>query len=116
MEIDGERIIFRAHPSYRSKSRQQRDVWYDWALFDLEDQGYGECFIPGQLLMFLHVPHLQTEVIVNGMRVLPNKPHAIVRLFKEAPKSDFRSPKIDSRILLGPAQGTDENTILMTNT
>ncbi|CAJ1943908.1 unnamed protein product [Cylindrotheca closterium] len=95
-EIRGESVIFRAHPSFRSKSRQQRDVWYDWALFDLEDQGYGSCFIPGQVLMFLHVPHLQREVTVNGMRVRPNKPHAIVRLFKEKPRSDFREVKTHS--------------------
>ena len=91
-----ERTILRAHPSYRSISRQQRDVWYDWALFDLEKQDFGEHFLPGQILMFIQVPFLADAVSLNGINLQPNKPHAVVRLFKDCPKADFRSQKVDS--------------------
>ena len=36
VENQQQQTILRAHPSYRSLSRQQRDAWYDWALFALE--------------------------------------------------------------------------------
>ena len=95
-ENQQQQVIFRAHPSYRSKSRQQRDVWYDWALFDLEQQGLGEYLIPGQILMFIEVPYLFDEVSLHGIKLQTNKPHAVVRLFKEPPVAGFRQPKIDS--------------------
>ena len=94
--VDGKWQTFRAHPSYRSRSRQQRDVWYDWALFDLEDLGRGEIFLPGQLLMFVDIPHLRDEVTVNGIRLRPGHPHAVVRLFKSAPTSAFWPSKVDT--------------------
>ena len=55
--------IFRAHPSYRSASRQQRDVWYDWAMFDLSQHGFGSRAIPGQILMFVKVPFLKDRLV-----------------------------------------------------
>ena len=93
---DGTYQMFRAHPSYRSRSRQQRDVWYDWALFDLEKQGLGKYLLPGQILMFVHVPFLQEEVEVHGVKLQPNRAHAVVRLFKEAPTPDFRAAKVNT--------------------
>lgn len=87
--------IFRAHPSFRSASRQQRDVWYDWALFDLDKQGFGKEMRPGQLLMFVDVPQLRDEVIVQGIRLQPGKPQAVVRLFSTAPQVHFRQGQYD---------------------
>lgn len=95
-DVNGVRQIFRAHPSYRSRSRQQRDVWYDWALFDLEAQGFGEYFLPGQILMFIEVPYLQDQVDLHGVKIKQNQPHAVVRLFQEKPTADFRAAKINT--------------------
>ena len=83
-------VTFRAHPSYKSASRQQRDVWYDWAMFDMSKYGMGDGWIPGQLLMFIQVPYLKDEVTHQRVKLLPNHPHAVVRLFKKAPRR-FRS-------------------------
>ena len=94
--INGEQEVFRAHPSYRSRSRQQRDVWYDWALFDLKSQGYADQPIPGQILMFIHVPILQEEVSVSGMKVRPLQPHAVVRLFQKPSTPYFREQIVDT--------------------
>jgi hypothetical protein len=92
--INGERVLFRAHPSYRSASRQQRDVWYDWALFDLKQQNaFPNTPIPGQILMFVHVPFIFDEVTHRGIRLIPNEPHAVVRLFQRAPDKYFRKDR-----------------------
>ena len=91
-----QQFIFRAHPSYRSVSRQQRDVWYDWALFDLEQQGFGEYFLPGQILMFIFVPVLYDDVCLHDIELREKEPHAVVRLFKERPTAEFRSAKVDT--------------------
>ena len=86
LEEQDEPSTFRAHPSYKSASRQQRDVWYDWALFDMSKFGMGEKCIPGQILMFITVPYLKDEVTHQRVKLVPNQPHAVVRLFKHAPK------------------------------
>ena len=86
--IEKEVQLFRAHPSYRSASRQQRDVWYDWAMFSLP--GRGTQPLPGQLLMFVNVPFLLDRVTHKGVSLLPDRPHAVVRLFKEPPSANFR--------------------------
>ena len=96
VELHAQPQIFRAHPSYRSTSRQQRDVWYDWAMFDLAKQGCGSKPIPGQILMFIHVPMLHDEVKYQGVRLLDNCPHAVVRLFTQAPTDAFRSGQISN--------------------
>ena len=96
VELDGQAQIIRAHPSYRSTSRQQRDVWYDWAMFDLSKQGFGSKRIPGQILMFIHVPMLHDEVKYQGVRLADNCPHAVVRLFSQAPTDAFRSGQISN--------------------
>jgi len=90
VSLDDKPQIFRAHPSYRSTSRQQRDVWYDWAKFDLAQHNLGPTPLPGQILMFVHVPHLKDEVKHRGVRLLPNHPHAVVRLFKGRPRDNYR--------------------------
>lgn len=98
MLVNKEHVIFRSHPSYRSQSRQQRDVWYDWALFDLENiHGFDEYLRPGQVLMFIHVPFLQDKVVLNGIQLQQNQPHAVVRLFRDRPDAEFRQPKIDTQ-------------------
>ena len=40
--------------------------------------------------MFVYVPFLQDEVVHRRIRVQPNKPHAVVRLFDSAPTRRFR--------------------------
>ena len=92
--INGERVLFRAHPSYRSASRQQRDVWYDWALFDLKQQNaFPNTPFPGQILMFVHVPFIFDEVMHRGIGLIPNEPHAVVWLFQRAPDKYFRKDR-----------------------
>jgi len=93
-KISNEVVIFRAHPSYRSASRQQRDVWYDWAYFDLADQGIASEPIPGQILMFIHVPFLQDQTRYRGVTLVPNQPHAVVRLFEKPPRDNFRQGQV----------------------
>ena len=77
--------IFRAHPSYQSTSGQANGVWYDWAIFELEEK-----MIPCQIMCFLNINNLrQTEEIhqVRGYEVDQNGLYAVVRRFKDAPKT-----------------------------
>ena len=55
----------------------------------LEENEFGEFYLPGQILMFIDVPQ-------PSMKLKPNQPHAVVRLFKAPPKAEFRPPKIDT--------------------
>ena len=88
---DGGPIIFRAHPSYRANSRQRRDVWFDWALFDLSGvPNIADCSRPGQIMMFFHMPSLTGDLSIQGIDLLPGKPHATVRLFQDDANTDFR--------------------------
>ena len=87
--IRKESLLFRAHPSFRSASRQRRDVWYDWAMLDLSDiDGFG--VRPAQLLMFLDVPKMNEETIVNGIKIAGGQPYAVVRMFSNDPDPYFR--------------------------
>ena len=99
---DGTFQLFRAHPSYRSASRQRRDVWYDWALFDLSIYpGFGLVPRPAQILMFVDVPELDDEVTINNLPLSGGKPHAVVRMFDDDPDHDFRNPYIAEDDSLG---------------
>ena len=87
--IDNVTQIFRAHPSFRSAGRQRRDVWYDWAVFDLSNHD-GLGFRPAQILMFIDVPPLEEELDINGIAITGGKPYAVVRMFDDSPDSHFR--------------------------
>jgi len=47
-------------------------------------------------VMFLHVPELLDEVQYKRIRLKPSKPHAVVRLFKDAPSDKFREGQMDA--------------------
>jgi len=85
--IDSEPIIFRAHPNYRSKSRQVIDTWHDWAKFVVPH--HGDAHIPGQILMFIRMPFTNDEVIHNGIRLQSKQVHAVVNLFVDMPRPPF---------------------------
>ena len=94
--IRGQSQIFRAHPSYRSTSRQRRDVWYDWGMFDLSSfHGYSKDERPGQILMFINLPSLTGNCTIHGVELAPNEPHAVVRLFSKDPTDTFRGETED---------------------
>ena len=47
-QLNNTKHIFRAHPSYQSTSGQANGVWYDWAIFELEEE-----MIPCQIICVL---------------------------------------------------------------
>lgn len=79
---DGNKYIFRAHPSFRHTSGQTCNVWYDWALFVADDQ-----LIPCQIMCFVHIDTLADipERLVSGYPVNHTGQYAIVRRFSSAP-------------------------------
>ena len=89
-QLNNTKHIFRAHPSYQSTSGQANGVWYDWAIFELEEE-----MIPCQIMCFVIIDTLQTErkQDVRGYEVDQNGLYAVVRRFKHAPKS-FEGTKI----------------------
>ncbi len=82
-----EHIMFRAHPCYRSKERHPKDVWYDWALFALEDG----IVMPCQILCFMDLTKQpkrrkgQDSITYRGYDIDDPVPYAVVRKFKELP-------------------------------
>ena len=118
MGIEGEAQIFRAHPCYRSASRQRKDVWYDWAHFDLSGyRGFSKYLLPCQILMFIHVPFLQGEVKFNGIKLAPKEPHAVVRAFRAAPSElgdpqQYRGKSVPYSFLVKCGRLRDEYNII----
>jgi hypothetical protein len=87
-------IIWRAHPCYRSKETHPKDVWYDWALWKLEDDFGGELFIPCQILCFMDLSkqpqrkrtrHDDETLYYRGYAIGDPTQYAVVRKFKEEP-------------------------------
>eukprot|EP00980_Cylindrotheca_fusiformis_P004617 scaffold983_cov82-Cylindrotheca_fusiformis.AAC.1 len=90
---DGDYIIFRAHPNYRSNSSQNCDVWYNWAMFhlpELFDEDDFFVYIPGRILSFVEVGELVGPSGYRGIGIQPSQPHCVVQLFEGPPTSDFR--------------------------
>ena len=78
--------LFRCHPSYRcgNDSEFQSTVWYDWAVFDLEDDGA----IPCQILCFVNFIELKVPYeSVAGFLIDSPGTYAIVRRFEESPSA-----------------------------
>jgi len=76
--------IYRAHPSYRSKSNQQCNSWYDWAYFIFDDDPY-----PCQIQCFLTLLDFdKSNLPKNRSKHLyysgPGT-YAVVRMFKHTP-------------------------------
>ena len=80
-------IIFCAHPCYRSKERHPKDVWYDWAMFALEDG----LVIPCQILCFMDLSKQpkrrkrQPEITYREYVIDDPTQYAVVRKFKAEP-------------------------------
>ena len=87
-------IIWRAHPCYRSKERHPKDVWYDWAWFEMENN----TSIPCQILCFMDLsslPERDDQEPTSDYRTyridVPTQ-YAIVRKFKNKPtRMEFSS-------------------------
>jgi hypothetical protein len=87
-------IAWRAHPCYRSKETHPKDVWYDWALWKLEDDFGGELFIPCQILCFMDLSkqpqrkrsrHDDETLYYRGYAIGDPTQYSVVRKFKEEP-------------------------------
>ena len=78
------RCIFRAHPCYRSTEDHPKDVWYDWAYFDVGDV---RGTLPCQILSFLDLSLLPPNTRHNYRGFLISDPgqYAVVRKFKKQP-------------------------------
>ena len=81
--------IFRAHPSYRSDSGQDCNVWYDWAVFDLSYEGQQEDMRPCQILCFIQTGKVRNGVnaFVGKQSIRSNHQYAVARIFQETPKT-----------------------------
>ena len=84
--VDGDQrtYLFCASPSYRAKSSgQDSAVWYDWAIFALEN---GQ--IPCQILCFVLIEDLKPGTqFVKGYEVPNNGNYAVVRKLEEPPSN-----------------------------
>ena len=82
----GSNYLFRCHPSYRcgNNSEFQSDVWYDWSVFDLENDGV----IPCQILCLVNLIELKVpNESVPGFVIDSPGIYAIVRRFEESPSA-----------------------------
>ena len=76
--------IWRAHPSYRAKEGTPKDVWYDWAWFEIED---GIC-LPCQIMCFMDLstlpvtPDSSPMPSYRGYLIETPTHYAVVRKFK----------------------------------
>ena len=77
---DGLKYIFRAHPSYRDYSGQACSVWYDWALFNLEEGANDG--VPCQILCLLNLTLSITDSFVEGYPIVHDGLYAVVRKFR----------------------------------
>ena len=84
--VSGNNYLFRWYQSYRtgSNSQFQPAVWYDWAIFDLEEDGA----IPCQILCFVYLSDLKVPYeSVAGFVIDSPGTYAIVRWFEESPST-----------------------------
>ena len=87
-EDDGTQYIFRSHPSYRSDSGQTSSIWYDFAMFQIEDNKE----IPAQILCFLDLSNLKNlESTVQTYSINSRGAYAVVRRFESEPKRVLNS-------------------------
>lgn len=76
--------IYRAHPSYRSKSNQQCNSWYDWAYFIFDDEPYPcqiQCFVTLKDFDISHIPKNRCKHLYYS----DPGAYAVVRMFKQTP-------------------------------
>ena len=79
---DDLQLTFRCHPSFRSEAGQTCDTWYDWAVFDLGEDGQ----IPCRILCLLDLFGLTYGThSIRGFDVDADGPHAIVQRFRSEP-------------------------------
>ena len=106
-----QKLLFRAHPSYKSDSGQQCNVWFDWAYFLLHlPNKRGEYPIdengrpvlkrfPCQILCFLDIERPIGNMSVSGFDLHDPGYYAVVRCFQdEEPISSCRSGAIGSHM------------------
>ena len=86
---DGSKFMFRASPCYHHDSGQDSSVWYDWAVFDVDESP-----IPCQILCFVRIDALKPNCphFVRSYPVTENSNYAVVRRM-ESPPSAIRGSK-----------------------
>ena len=67
--MNGQKYLYRAHPSFRSNAGLKCDLWYDWALFNCTE---GE--LPGQINCFLEIK--EEEFVEDSEYLVPDQPTA----------------------------------------
>jgi hypothetical protein len=87
-------IVFRAHPCFLcSKENHPKDVWYDWALFDLGQNGVVE-ELPCQLLCLMDLSSLPVRLTFayHGYNIWEPGLYAVVQKFKAVPEYSRLTP------------------------
>lgn len=80
------KLLFRAHPSFKSDSGQLSNVWYDWANFQLDLlDGRGLKVYPCQILCLLYLEGpFPVGSSVSGFELVHDGYYAVARCFVSA--------------------------------
>ena len=107
-ELSEEKHTFRANPSYRDDSGQDANVWFDWALFDMDDSQ-----IPCQILCFIKLTNLSsTDHTIGGYPINVPGNYAVIRRFLNPAKSIPHSNFIQQGFLMNDLYLIDCESIL----
>jgi hypothetical protein len=106
MQPGAPHCIFRAHPCFRSKEDHPKDVWYDWAYFNLVDN----VKVPGQILCLMDLSSLPLGATFDYRGYAIDEPglYAVVRLFKAPPdhsRRDIHDDPVGFLVEWGELQG-----------
>ena len=130
---DETQYLFRSTPSFMSSGGQLCNVWYDWALFDVEgDDNEG---IPAQIVCLLNITSLNIPEgewgekegkpdCADGYPVRTNSQYAIVRKFTTEAKRRIGNDKtkivwtgkIDNQLYLFPCDSINREIAVVQNT
>ena len=125
--------LFRSNPSFMSAGGQLCNVWYDWALFDVD--GEDNEGIPAQIICLLNITTLNIPQegwgemdgkpdCADGYPVRSNSQYAIVRKFKTEAKKRHANDKtnivwtgkIDDKLYLYPCDSINREIAVVQNT
>ena len=125
--------LFRSNPSFMSAGGQLCNVWYDWALFDVD--GEDNEGIPAQIVCLLNITTLNIPQggwgemegkpdCADGYPVRSNNQYAIVRKFKTEAKKRHANDKtnivwtgkIDHKLYLYPCDSINREIAVVQNT
>ena len=81
MESDHE--LYRAHPSFRSKTKSPNETWYDFAEFQLAP----DLVLPGQILCFVQMNEMAENASYRKIPLLSHRYYVLTILFRNRPSS-----------------------------